>query len=212
LLTEKDAYLEQSFGLCFIVVGTSLSMRPILYLLPFCLAAIAAPAPANSGDENDDQNCEEWDGDMIENKDAPTADGSPGIGIEFESPMFYFSSPSCPEATVNNAKKKVLAGRKQKVDSGKSPLWMLTADTGAGERVLQAEYIIDGQQIKLGSGQAETVTKEIVKDFVRIALIWLSHLVANIETFSDRLATLEKTDRKRPSEDRSRRHPVRLLH
>jgi hypothetical protein len=102
---------------------------------------------------------------------------------------------------VNNAKKKILAGRKQKVDEGKVPLWMLTADTGAGERVLQAEYIIDGQQIKLGSGQAETVTKEIVKDFVRIAPIWLSRLVANTKIFSDRLATLAKADRKRPSQD-----------
>lgn len=170
-------------------------MRLFLYLLPFCLAAIAAPAPANSVDENDDQNCEEWDGDMIENKDAPTADGSPGIGIEFETPMFYFSSPDCPESTVNKAKKKILAGRKQEIDEGKVPLWMLAADTGAGERVLQAEYIIDGQQSKLGSGQAETVTKEIVKDFVRIAPTWLSRLVANTSVLSDRLATLEKTDR-----------------
>lgn len=137
--------------------------------MPFCLAAVAAPAPAISADVDDDQNCEEWDGDMIENKDAPTADGSPGIGIEFETAMFYFSSPDCPQDTVNNAKKKIVAGRKQEVDEGEVPLWMLTADTGAGERVLQAEYIIDGQQIKLGSGQAETVTQEIVKDFVRIA-------------------------------------------
>ncbi|KAJ5981144.1 hypothetical protein N7481_008442 [Penicillium waksmanii] len=141
-------------------------MRLFLYLLPFCLAAVAAPAPAGSTNDNDDPDCEEWDGDIIENKDAATADGSAGIGVEFETLMFKLTSPDCPQDTVNNAKKKILAGRKQEVDEGKVPLWMLTADTGAGEKTLQAEYIIDGQQIKLGSGQAETVAKEIVKDFI----------------------------------------------
>lgn len=78
---------------------------------------------------------------------------------------------------------------------------MLTADTGAGERTIQAEYIMDGQQIKVGSGEAETVAKEIVKDIVGIAPTWLSYLVANTKILSDRLATLEKANRKRPSQN-----------
>lgn len=142
-------------------------MRPFLYLLPFCLATAAVPT--NPTDDDDD-NCAEWDGDIIENKDGPTKDGSPGLGIEFETPWFYFTSPKCSEEDVNRAKKKLVGGRQQK---GDNPLWMLTADTGAGERKLQAEYILDGQQIKLGSGKAEEVAKEIVEDFVSIASTWL---------------------------------------
>jgi hypothetical protein len=148
-------------------------MRLFLYVLPFFLAAVAAPAPApaSSADDNGQENCEEWDGDIVENKDAPTTDGGAGLGIEFESPWFYFSSPKCSEDDVNKAKKKLVAGRKQKTEKDGDPLWMLTADTGAGERKLQAEYILDGQQIKIGSGKAAEVAKEIADDFVSIALV-----------------------------------------
>jgi hypothetical protein len=72
---------------------------------------------------------------------------------------------------VNKAKKKLVAGRKQKPEKDGDPLWMLTADTGAGERKLQAEYILDGQQIKIGSEKAAEVAKEIADDFVSIALV-----------------------------------------
>lgn len=138
-------------------------MHLFLYVLPFCFFAAAAPTNPT---QDDDGNCQEWDGNIIENKDGPTKDGSPGLGIELETPWFYFSSPECSEENVNRAKKALVAGRQQK---GNDPMWMLTADTGAGERKLQAEYILDGQQIKLGSGKAEEIAKEISQDFVSIA-------------------------------------------
>ncbi len=93
------------------IKGDFLRMRPLLFILPLCLAAAAAPT--NPTDE-DDEGCEDWEGNILENKDAPTADGSAGLGIEFESSWFYFSSLKCSEDDVNRAKKKLVGGRQQK--------------------------------------------------------------------------------------------------
>ena len=46
--------------------------------------------------------------------------------------------------------------------------WMLTADTGSGEAKLQAEYILDGQTIKVGTGQAKIAGEAIAADLVSI--------------------------------------------
>jgi hypothetical protein len=80
---------------------------------------------------------------ILEVNDGPTADGSAGLGVEFESPWFYFKSDECSADDTNAAKKAVVAGRQ-----GEN--WMLTADTGAGTGRLQAEYIVDGRKVKVG--------------------------------------------------------------
>jgi hypothetical protein len=73
-----------------------------------------------------------------------TSGETAGLGVEFESPVFYFISPNCNNDDTNAAKKEIIAER-----TGKN--WQLTADTGGGAGKLQAEYIFDGENIKVGS-------------------------------------------------------------
>lgn len=88
-------------------------MYPLIYILPLLLAVAAAPTSSADNDDQDCENQQEWDGNIIENKDAAIKDGSAGIGIEFESTGFYFSSPECSEDDVNKAKKRLVGGRQQ---------------------------------------------------------------------------------------------------
>jgi hypothetical protein len=131
-------------------------MRLLLCLLPALLPAFAAPA--SSVDNADD--CDLADElNIIEVNDGPTADSSAGLGVEFESPWFYFKSDGCSADDTNAAKKEVVAGRQ-------GEHWMLTADTGAGTGRLQAEYIVDGRKVKVGKNMAQAVGKEIAEDLV----------------------------------------------
>lgn len=93
--------------------------------------------------------------------DGPTADGSAGIGAEFESPAFYFVSDGCDADKTNAAKGQVIGGR-----TGTN--WQLTADTGADPGKVNAEYILNGQNIKVGSGDAAKTGKAIADDLVSI--------------------------------------------
>nr|POF22266.1 hypothetical protein CFP56_36351 [Quercus suber] len=72
--------------------------------------------------------------------DGPTSDNTAGIGAEFESSMFVFTSDCSPDNTFPS-KGKIIDGR-----SGTN--WELTADTTLGAGRLTAEYILDGRQIK----------------------------------------------------------------
>lgn len=90
-----------------------------------------------------------------------TTDLSAGIGAEFETPMIRLKNSKCSKADTDNFKKSVIAGRK---DPG--GLWALTADTTAAAGVLNAEYIMDGKNIKVGSGNAQKAGKEAAADFV----------------------------------------------
>ncbi|EAW13607.1 uncharacterized protein ACLA_043250 [Aspergillus clavatus NRRL 1] len=96
---------------------------------------------------------------MVEYLDGPTNDGTAGIGAEFESPFFYFENYKCNLDDTNAAKKKVLAGRR-------GPNWVLTADTGDGPGKVKGEYILNGEAIKVGSGDAARAGKAIADDFV----------------------------------------------
>ena len=62
----------------------------------------------------------------------PNADGTAGIGAEFESPFFYFVNPKCSNDDTNAAKKEVVDGRK-------GTNWYLSADTGAAPQRLNAD-------------------------------------------------------------------------
>ena len=94
--------------------------------------------------------------------DGPTADGTAGIGAEFESPFFYFVNPKCSDDDTNAAKKEVIDGRK-------GTNWYLSADTGAAPQRLNAEYILDGVNIKVGSGDGEKAGKAVADDLVSTA-------------------------------------------
>ena len=103
--------------------------------------------------------------------DGPTADGTAGIGAEFESPFFYFVNPKCSDDDTNAAKRETVNGRK-------GTNWYLSADTGAAPQRLNAEYILDGVNIKVGSGDGEKAGKEVADDLVSptaIRLIVLSY-------------------------------------
>ncbi|KAL8830823.1 MAG: hypothetical protein Q9191_001221 [Dirinaria sp. TL-2023a] len=91
--------------------------------------------------------------------DGVTADGTAGIGAEFESPFFYFVSPNCNADNTNAAKKEVVAGR-----TGSN--WFLSADTGAGFGKLHAEYILNGKNIKVGTGDGAKAGKAVTDDLI----------------------------------------------
>ena len=91
--------------------------------------------------------------------DGPTADGTAGIGAEFESPFFYFTNPDCSIEDTNAAKKQVIAQR-----TGTN--WELTADSTSDQGKVNAEYILNGERIKVGSGDGATAGKAWADDLV----------------------------------------------
>ena len=91
--------------------------------------------------------------------DGPTADGTAGIGAEFESPGFYFTNIDCSVEDTNAAKKQVVAQR-----TGTN--WKLTADSTSDQGKVNAEYILDGENIKVGSGDGAIAGKAWADDLV----------------------------------------------
>ncbi|KAJ4385964.1 hypothetical protein N0V93_008855 [Gnomoniopsis smithogilvyi] len=89
-----------------------------------------------------------------------TSDLSAGIGAEFETPEIMLKNAKCSKADTDDFKKSVIAGRK---DPG--GLWALTADTTSKAGLLHLEYIMDGKNIKVGSGKAKNAGKEAAADF-----------------------------------------------
>ncbi|KAI4231791.1 MAG: hypothetical protein LQ349_005388 [Xanthoria aureola] len=90
--------------------------------------------------------------------DGTTVDGTAGIGAEFESPFFYFISSGCSEQDTFAARKQIINGR-----TGTN--WLLTADTGMIGKV-NAEYILNGQNIKVGNGDAAKTGKAVADDLI----------------------------------------------
>lgn len=81
---------------------------------------------------------------MADDPDRVNTDGTAGIGAEFESPDFRLTKSGCSADDTNAAKRKVIAER-----TGTN--WELTADSVNEAGALQAEYIIDGVKVKVGS-------------------------------------------------------------
>jgi hypothetical protein len=100
---------------------------------------------------------------------APTADGTAGLGVEFESGAFFFINDDCSNDDTNAAKKQVVGGR-----TGTN--WILTADTGGGAGRLNAEYIFDGQKIKVGSGGTQALS---LSRFLNFAVMELRKSVSS---------------------------------
>lgn len=145
-----------SVWIFFYLVPRLLSiMRLLLYFLPALLPALAAPT--ESTDEPDV--CEETGDINNPGGDEPTHDGSAGLGFEFESVMFKFKSDGCSMDHTNEARKNLVANRK-----GNN--WILTADTGDDPGKVNAEYIVDGTQVKVGQNMAGPIGKDIADDLV----------------------------------------------
>ena len=90
---------------------------------------------------------------------ARNSDSTAGIGVEFESPFFQFQNPACSKADTDAAKKQVIAGH-----TGMN--FELTADTLSDAGKLNAEYILNGRNIKVGSGDAARAGAAAAADIV----------------------------------------------
>ncbi|KAL8968353.1 MAG: hypothetical protein Q9183_002498 [Haloplaca sp. 2 TL-2023] len=96
--------------------------------------------------------------DRAPTSDGPTSDRSAGIGVEFEAPLVKFKSDGCNAADTNQAKG-------QQVGDRRGDVWQLTADTTdemAGS--LTAEYILNGKEIRIGSGVASAAAAKTAWD------------------------------------------------
>ena len=131
-------------------------MHLILYS-SILLTASAAYLPLQARVNECEQELQE---DMSTFSDGTTIDGTAGIGAEFECPFFYFKSQDCSLDDTNAAKRKV-------IDGHEDTKWQLTADTGYGVGKVVAEYVLKGENIKVGSGDAAKVGAAIAKDLVR---------------------------------------------
>jgi hypothetical protein len=107
--------------------------------------------------------CEDTQDNQLVYNDGPTADGTAGIGAEFESPIFPLRHKTCDLKDTNAAKKSLIDGRK-------GLNWELTADSVGVAGELQAEYVLDGRNIKVGSDDGAKAGKAIADDLVSTAV------------------------------------------
>lgn len=107
--------------------------------------------------------CEDIQDNQLVYNDGPTADGTAGIGAEFESPFFKLVKKDCSLKDTNDAKKSLIEGRK-------GLNWQLTADSTGNAGELHAEYILDGRNIQVGSQDGAKAGKAISDDLVSTAV------------------------------------------
>jgi len=150
---------------------------PLYLLMLFTASAVHVPLQPRVG--ACDAAIQDNEGDELT---APTSDGTAGIGAEFESPFFYLTNSACSKADTDTAKRQVIAGR-----TGTN--FELTADTVGAAGKLQAEYILDGQNIKVGTGDAAKAGAAAAADIVSTRLAFL--FIPVILTLLDFLAALE---------------------
>ncbi|TVY32682.1 hypothetical protein LSUB1_G007618, partial [Lachnellula subtilissima] len=132
----------------------TISPSQALALLPFLLSLPIAKAAGIGSCPDDETGLE------TSTSDGPTSDKSAGIGVEFETGAILLSSVSgnCDEQSTFSSKGKMIAGR------GQGQNWALTADTQSDADVLDAEYIIDGRVVKIGTGDAGKAAAAIAAD------------------------------------------------
>ncbi|KAL8867378.1 MAG: hypothetical protein Q9198_008538, partial [Flavoplaca austrocitrina] len=135
--------------------------QQIALLLPLFLSLLLHPCAAavvRRGHYRISQPGEDDDVDPAPTLDGPTADGSPGIGVEFETSGVIFESKDCTRSNTVVSKGKMVGGRQ-------GDNWMLTVDTTPSkEGRLSAEYILDGTQIKLDTGKAAEAAAGVAND------------------------------------------------
>jgi hypothetical protein len=118
-----------------------------------CLLALAAAAPAITDECEAALQTQLGDG-----LTAPTADGRPGLGVEFET-LFRFNNRNCPRRESDKLKKSL-------IDNRQGPNFKFTVDTLSEEFKLAPEYIMDGTKIKVGTGDAVRAGRAAAADFV----------------------------------------------
>ena len=134
-------------------------MKQATLLIPFVvfLSVTALPPNLRRQAEPDDPCLDE-----APTLDGPTSDNSAGIGVEFEASgvVFRNGSPTCNLTQTNQAKGKQVGNR-----FGNN--WQLTADTtDETPGRLTAEYILNGQVIKIGSDTASAAAAAVSSDIV----------------------------------------------
>lgn len=139
------------------------SMMQLLLYSSVVLTASAAVLRAPLVPRQDD--CQQDVGDnILDDPSRANTDGTAGIGAEFEGAFFNLRSQGCSPADTNAAKRKVVGGR-----TGTN--WQLTADDRGEAGRLNAEYIIDGVNVKVGSQDDATngakVAAALAQDLVR---------------------------------------------
>ena len=135
-------------------------LLPLLLSIPLHILAGDPPLCCIGSCPDDDE------GNEASTLDGATADKSPGIGVEFEAQAIRFASKgeNCAKSDVDLSKGKLID---QRQGSENPPHWMLTADTTLSEDLLlDAEYILSGVEIKIGSGDAAKAADAVGKDIV----------------------------------------------
>lgn len=109
------------------------------------------------GAVDDDGNCATDPSDV---PDEVPDNGGTGIGFEFECGRIVLHpiNDGCTKEQIEKTKNHVIGGR-----TGTN--WELTADTSV-EGAADAEYILDGKAIKLGSGDLKKAAEDAAKDVV----------------------------------------------
>lgn len=147
---------------------STLAMKQATILFPFLLILSITALPSDLRPRADDIDpCF----DEAPTLDGPTSDQSAGIGVEFESSVVTFSKPGCSQKDTNQAKGQQIGDRR-------GDNWQLTADTTSEiAGILSAEYILNGQTIKIGTGAASAAAAAVSSDVVRINLLLDIHSI-----------------------------------
>ena len=133
-------------------------MRRIQICIPLLLLQSSIALPSNLSARADSDPCLN----QAPTLDGPTSDKSAGIGVEFESTRVTFRKEGCSVKDTNDAKAMQIGDRKDAND-----LWKLTADTTLNTPgLLSAEYILNGQKIKIGDGVATAQAAAVSSDLV----------------------------------------------
>lgn len=137
-----------------------LSHKHAVILLPFLLWSSINALPSNLDSRAGSvDSCLDDEAPIL---DGATSDKSAGIGVEFESSGVTLSQPGSSKSNTDQAKGKLVGNRK-------GTNWELTADTTSNiAGSLNAEYILDGTKIKIGTGVASAAAAAVSNDLVRV--------------------------------------------
>lgn len=116
--------------------------------------------PGSCGDLDTDEEGHALPDNILEQSDGISEDGTAGIGFELECARITLEpeDDKCTTDKIDKSKGKRIAGR-----AGHN--WELTADTTV-DKVLDAEYIINGKTVKMGTGAVKQAALDVANDIV----------------------------------------------
>ena len=166
----RSRLLAAQLGLCllaffFLSFSRTTSAAPLDARGPSDDGSDPFKDPSSSESSSDESNpfsdCKAEDFDIDPFQDGPTADREAGLGVEFEtSGLFFASVENCGQENTFKSKNKAISGH-QATD------WDLTVDTTATQsNRLDAEYILNGKTIKIGTNRAAQAAKDVASDIV----------------------------------------------